>query len=167
MTLLDLPALSRLRRNHGLEHATLNLLSQLFPVRTLAGYSTPGGFFILGDVPTDTLREAVFQALTRMSNGEHRLAIHEHCGTNLVASGLVAGLLAWLGMAGARGRRGKAERLPLVIGLATLGFFVSQPLGPLLQERLTTSGDPEGLSIVDIYPLRAGRLVLHRVVTQG
>jgi len=167
MTPLDLPALSRLRRNHGLEHATLNLLSQIFPARTLAGYSTPGGFFILGDVPTDTLREAVCQALTRISSGEHRLAIHAHCGTNLVASGLASGLLAWLGMAGARSRREKVERLPLVIGLATLGFIVSQPLGPLLQERLTTSGDPQGLSIVDVFPVRAGRLVLHRVVTQG
>lgn len=167
MALLDLHTLSRLRRNHGLEHATLNLLSQLFPSRPLAGYSTPGGFFIFGEVPTESLRESVFQALARMNNGERRLAIHDHCGTNLVASGLVAGFLAWLGMAGARDRRGKAERLPLVIGLATLGFFVSQPLGPLLQEHLTTSGDPEGLSIVDIFPVQFGRLVLHRVITQG
>jgi|SRR5271157_2871011 len=167
MTLLDLPTFSRLRRNHGLEHATLNLLSQLFPYRSLAGYSTPGGFFIFGEVPTESLREAVFQALARMNNGERHLAIHDHCGTNLVASGLVAGFLAWLGMAGARSRRGKAERLPLVLGLATLGFFISQPLGPLLQERLTTSGDPEGLAIVDIFPIQFGRLVLHRVITQG
>lgn len=167
MTVLDVSLLSRLRRNHGLEHATLNLLSPLFPYRPLAGISTPDGFFIFGAVPTDNLREAVFQALERMNNGERRLAIHDHCGTNLVASGLVAGFLAWLGMAGARSRRGKAERLPLVIGLATLGFFVSQPLGPLLQERLTTSGDPEGLTVVDIFPVQFGRLVLHRVITRG
>ncbi|MGD0611505.1 MAG: DUF6391 domain-containing protein [Anaerolineales bacterium] len=167
MTFLDVPILSRLRRNHGLEHATLNLLSPLFPYRRLAGISTPGGFFIFGEVPTDNLREAVIQALERMNNGEHHLAIHDHCGTNLVASGVVAGFLAWLGTLGARGRRGKVERLPLVIGLATLGLFVSQPLGPLLQERLTTSGDPEGMSIVDIFPVQFGRLVLHRVITQG
>lgn len=167
MTFLDVPVLSRLRRNHGLEHATLNLLSPLFPYRSLAGISTPDGFFIFGEVPTDDLREAVFQALGRMNTGERHLAIHDHCGTNLVASGLVAGFLAWLGMAGARSRRDKAERLPLVIGLATLGFFISQPLGPLLQERLTTSGDPEGMSIVDIFPVQFGRLMLHRVITRG
>ena len=167
MTILDIPVFSRIRRNHGLEHATINILSQRFPYRRLAGYSFPGGFFILGDIPTDDLREAVIQALARMNNGERYLAIHEHCGTNYVASGFVAGLLAWLGMAGARGKRDKVERLPLVISLATIGFILSQPLGPKLQQRVTTSGDPQGMSIVDVFPIRLGQFTLHRVVTQG
>ncbi len=167
MTILDIPALSRIRRNHGLEHATINILSQRFPYRRLAGYSFPGGFFILGDVPTADLREAVVQALSRMNNGERHLAIHEHCGTNYVASGFVAGLLAWMGMAGAKSKREKVERLPLVITLATFGFILSQPLGPALQQRVTTSGDPLGLSIVDVFPIQFGRFSLHRVVTQG
>ncbi len=70
MTILDIPVVSRIRRNHGLEHATINILSQRFPYRRLAGYSFPGGFFILGDIPTADLREAVIQALVRMNNGE-------------------------------------------------------------------------------------------------
>jgi hypothetical protein len=167
MTILDLSILSRIRRNHGLEHATINILSARFLYKPLAGYSTPGGFFILGDIPTADLREAVIQALIRMSNGERHLAIHEHCGTNYVASGFVAGLLAWLGMAGAKSNRDKVERLPLVVALATFGLIASQPLGPMLQQRVTTSGDPEGLSIVDVFPIRLGTLSLHRVVTQG
>ena len=167
MTILDIPILSRIRRNHGLEHATINILSQRFPYRPLAGYSFPGGFFLLGDVPTEEVREAVVQALARMNNGEHTLAIHPNCGTNYVASGFVAGVLAWLGMAGAKKSRDKVERLPLVIALAILGFIVSQPLGPKIQERITTSGDPQGLSIVDIFPLRFGQFSLHRVITQG
>jgi hypothetical protein len=167
MTILDTPVLSRIRRNHGLEHATINILSARFPDRPLAGYSLPGGFFILGDVPTADLREAVVQALARMNNGERYLAIHPNCGTNLLASGFVAGLLAWLGMAGAKSKRDKVERLPLVIVLAMLGLIASQPLRPKIQERITTSGDPEGLSIVDIFPIRFGRFSLHRVVTQG
>jgi hypothetical protein len=167
MTILDIPFVSRIRRNHGLEHATLNILSGHFPYRALAGFSFPGGFFILGDVPTEHLREAVVQALSRMNNGEHYLAIHAGCGTNVVASGFVAGLLAWLGMAGAKSKRDKVERLPLVIALATLGFIASQPLGPVLQKHIITSGDPEGLSIVDIFPVRFGRFTLHRVITQG
>ena len=166
MTILDLPVLSRVRRNHGLEHATITILSQRFPYRPFSGYSTPGGFFILGDVPTADLREAVIQALVRLNNGERHLAIHEHCGTNYVTSGFVAGGLAWLGMAGARNRRDRVERLPLAIALAVLGLIVSQPLGPAIQARVTTSGDPQGLSIVDVFPLRFGQLTLHRVVTQ-
>ena len=119
MTILDIPMLSRIRRNHGLEHATINILSVRFPYLRLAGYSFPGGFFILGEVPTADLREAVAQALSRMANGERTLAIHEHCGTNYVASGFVVGFLTWLGMAGAKSNRDKVERLPLVISLAT------------------------------------------------
>ncbi len=167
MTILDLPMISSLRRNHGLEHATINILSHNFPYRQMAGYSYPGGFFILGDIPTPDLRESVVEALARMNNGEHSLAIHENCGTNYAVSGFVAGLLAWLGMAGARSRRDKVERLPLVIALATLGFIASQPLGPEVQKRITTSGDPQSLAIVDIFPIRIGRLSLHRVITKG
>jgi hypothetical protein len=69
-------------------------------------------------------------------------------------------------MVGVKSKRGKVERLPLVITLATLGFIASQPLGPIIQERVTTSGDPLGLSIVDVFPIRFGQFSLHRVVTQ-
>jgi len=167
MTILDFPIISLIRRNHGLEHATINILMERFPYRKMAGYSFPGGFFILGDIPTDDLREVVIQALARMNNGERFLAIHSNCGTNFMTSGFVVGFLAWLGMAGAKSRRDKVERLPLVIALATLGFIASQPLGPEVQKHITTSGDPEGLSIVDVFPIRFGCLSMHRVITQG
>ncbi len=167
MTILDFPATSRIRRNHGLEHASLNILNQRFPERTLAGYSSPSGFFVLGDLATEDLREAVMQALTRLQTGERHLAIHPNCGTNYIASGFVAGLLAWLGMAGAKSKREKVDRLPFIIALAMLGFIISQPLGPKIQERITTSGNPEGMTIVDIFLVRFGRFTLHRVITQG
>jgi hypothetical protein len=167
MTILELPLLARIRRNHGLEHASLNILAQRFPGRPLAGYSFPAGFILLGDVPTGQVREAVIQALYRMNNGEHHLAIHPNCGTNYLAAGFVAGLLAWLGMAGAKDRRDKIERLPLVISLVAIGMIISQPLGPKIQERITTCGDPQGMSVVDIYPIRFGQVCLHRITTQG
>jgi hypothetical protein len=167
MTILEIPVISRIRRNHGLEHATINILSQRFPNRPLAGYSFPAGFFLLGDVPTEQVRQAVLQALSRMSNGEHTLAIHPNCGTNFVTTGFIAGTLAWLGMLGAKGKRDKVERLPLVITLVILGLVVSQPLGLKIQQRITTSGDPQGMSIVDIFPIRLGQFSLHRVTTQG
>jgi len=167
MTILDIPMLSRIRRNHGLEHATLTILSQYFPHHHLAGYSFPGGFFLLGDIPTEQVRQAVVQALVRMNNGERSLAVHPNCGTNYVVAGFVAGTLAWLGLAGAKDKRERIERLPLVLTLAILGLVISQPLGPKIQERITTSGDPQGLSVVDIFPLRFGRFSLHRVTTQG
>lgn len=165
MSVLEL--ISRIRRNHGLEHATLAVLAARFPSRPLAGISFPGGFYILGEIATGELREAVIVALARLNNGEHHLAIHPHCGTNYAVAGLLAGLLAWLGMAGAKSRRDKIERLPLVMTLTTLAFIAAQPLGPLVQKRITTDGDPQGLTVVDVSPLAFGRLTLHRVTTQG
>ena len=167
MTILDLPVLSRIRRNHGLEHATLTVLAGRFPYRRLAGISFPGGFYVLGEIAAADLREAVIVALSRLNNGERHLAVHPNCGTNYVAAGFVAGTLAWLGMAGARDRRERIERLPLVLTLAILGLVISQPLGPKIQERITTSGDPQDLAVVDVSPVPFGRLTLHRVTTQG
>jgi hypothetical protein len=167
MTILDIPVLSRIRRNHGLEHATITVLSGRFPHRPLAGWSFPGGFFLLGDVDTQDLQEAVAQALARLKHGERQLAIHPNCGTNFAVSGFVAGLLVWLGLAGAKSKRDKVERLPLVIAMASFGFIVSQPLGPKVQERITTSGNPQGLAVVDIFPIQFGSFKLHRIVTQG
>ena len=167
MSILDLPVLSRIRRNHGLEHATLTVLARRFPGKRMAGYSFPGGFFILGNVATEDVRKGALIALTRLRNGERRLAVHPNCGTNLVAAGLLAGGLAWLGMAGAKERRDKIARLPLVIALAMAGFAASQPLGPLLQERITTSGEPGDLQVVDITASNQGRMKAHRVLTEG
>ena len=162
--LLEAPVISEIRRNHGLEHATLNILGKWHPNKPMAGHSNPTGFFILGDVPTESVRAAVTEALARMQNGEHQLAIHPGCGTNYVVAGALAGTLSWLGMAGAKTAREKLDRLPVVILLSALGFMISQPLAPKVQEKITTSGDPGNMTIVDVYPVRPG---VHRVVTNG
>ncbi len=166
-TILDTPIVSRTRRNHGLEHATINILTASYPYRPLAGYSYPGGFFIFGDVPTDNVREAAVQALSRLNNGEAQLAIHPGCGTNYAVAGFLAGGLVWMAMLGARNKREKVGRLPLALTLATLGFIAAQPLGPKVQEKVTTSADLRSLTIVDIFPIRFGRLSIHQVLTRS
>jgi hypothetical protein len=163
-TILDKPVILATRRNHGLEHATIHILSGHFPGKALAGHSNPGGYFILGDVPTEAVREAATEALSRMRNGEAGLAVHPGCGTNYVVAGALAGTLAWLGMSGAKTTRQRFDRLPLVILLSALGFMISQPLAPVIQQRITTSGDPGDLIIVDVYQIRKG---VHRIITRG
>jgi len=56
---LSLPVLSRIRRNHGLEHATINILSERFPNTTLIGRSDRQGFYLYGQVSTEALRQAI------------------------------------------------------------------------------------------------------------
>jgi hypothetical protein len=68
-------------------------------------------------------------------------------------------------MSSAKNRREKIERLPLVISLVTLAIIYTRPLGPVIQERITTSSEPGNLKIEDIFPVRIGDFCLHRVVT--
>jgi uncharacterized protein YqhQ len=167
-SILEYPVISRVRRNHGLEHATLHILSQRHPKLPLAGHSDTRGFWVLGEVSTEDVTSAVQEAMQRMQAGEHNLAVHPNCGTNFVTSGVLASLAAFVAMFGAGRRlRDRLERLPLAASLATIALIVSQPLGLRLQERVTTSGELAGLQVVQITPSRRGRMQAHRVLTQG
>jgi hypothetical protein len=167
-SLLAATPVSRIRRNHGLEHATLHVLSERHPKLSLAGHSDVNGFWLLGDVTTEEVKSAVSEALQRMNAGEHNLAVHPNCGTNFVTAGTFAGVAASLAMFGAGRRfRDKLERVPLAASLATVALIVAQPLGLVFQERFTTSGHPEALEVTDILASRRGRLNAHRVLTRG
>jgi hypothetical protein len=113
--------------------------------------------------------ETVQQALARMNAGEHQLAIHAHCGTNAVTTGVVAGTLAWLAtLRNANSFKKKLDRWSWVVLLVTGGVIISQPLGPIVQEKITTSGIPAGLKVVQITRYERenpNRPVAHRVQT--
>lgn len=160
-------AISRIRRNHGLEHATLHILSEHYPRTSMAGHSNTSGFWLLGDIPTEAVQSGVAEALNRLRGGEKGLAVHPNCGTNFVVSGTIAGLAGALAMFGGRTWRDKVERLPLSATLATLGLIVAHPLGLLVQERFTTSGEPGDLEVVEIIPSPRHGIMAHRIVTRG
>ena len=168
--ILTLPYILRTRRNHGLEHATIHVLSR--QRYNLSGRSNDRGFVILGDVPTDKLEKAVNEAITRMKKGEHRLAIHPNCGTNLVTAGFLATVVAWLGFGGSK-RRDSYERIPTVMVLMMGVVLFSTPLGMALQEHFTTEGDVgEAMELVSVtkstttIPFSGRTVVMHRVATK-
>lgn len=164
--LLNVPLVSRIRRNHALEHATLQILAKKTPRLMAAGYSDTRGFVVIGNVSSDQLHEAVTEALRRLQAGEENLAIHPTCGTNFAASGVVGGLLAWLAMLGARGGLGKKlERLPLVMALTTIGIIIGQPLGPYLQVHFTTDADVGEMEVKEITRFERQGTPVHRVRT--
>lgn len=166
--LLDLPVLSRIRRNHGVEHATLHVLSQRYPRRSMAGYSDWRGFWILGDVSLDDVHSAVIEAVQRLKAGESHLAIHPNCGTSFVTSGMLAGIAAFLALFSAGRRfRDKLERLPLAATLATVALIVSRPLGLFLQQQVTTSADLGDLRVIEIIPVPGGPVAAYRILTRG
>lgn len=156
-----------IRRNHSLEHATLNILARRFPSISLAGYSDPGGFTVYGEIPQNELEEAAQEALRRMNDGESNLAIHPHCGTNYVTIGIAAGFASWLGMLGMKNNwKDRLDRLSLVVTLSTLAAILAQPLGPKVQRSITTSPSLGSLQIVKIEKILRVAGSIHRIHTK-
>lgn len=167
-SIINYPLLSRLRRNHGLEHATTHVLSAQKPNRPFFGHSDFNGFWIVGDFSSEEVADAAVEALNRLRAGERQLAVHPNCGTIWATYGMAAGLGAFIGMVGVGRRwRDKFERLPLVALLATAALILAQPLAFRLQERYTTSGDPGGLEIGEVLKTRLVGKTAHRVITKG
>ena len=167
-SLLTLQPIDRIRRNHGLEHATIHVLSSRLRGVGMAGRSTPGGFYIYGNVPTDALGEAAQEALGRMKNGEHYLAVHPGCGTNFVTAGVFAAAAAFLALlGGGRSVRSRIGRLPAAMLATTVALVLSQPAGFAVQEHITTSGEPGTMEIVAVRLLSRRPVTTHRVDTRG
>ncbi len=161
----EIPA--RVRGNHALEHATLHVLQARGHIGRLGGISDTGGFWIYGEVPTEMLLLAAQEALERLLNGESGLAVHPNCGTNMAVGGLAAGGLAWLGMQGTRGRLGRQlRRLPIAVLLGVIGYQMAKPLGPRLQEQITTNADVSRLKVVEVVRQDVMGTVVHRVRTR-
>lgn len=164
-SILNLPFVAETRRNHALEHATLHVLAEKHPNNALAGHSNPSGFFILGKVSMEEVAEAATEALRRLRAGERELAIHPGCGTNFATSVLMGATFGWFVMRGARSTVGRVVRLPFAIGFTLLGLAVSRPLGPWLQQKITTDADVGGMHVIEVRPSLKGRVTAHRVIT--
>jgi Domain of unknown function (DUF6391) len=159
MNILETEPISTVRRNHGIEHATVHILTAHDPSTRLIGRADTTGFNIYGDVPTDALVSAAHEAVERLQNGERALAVHPRCGTNL----LVAGLLTAVAAALALGRKPSIKKLPDVILATTLAAFAAQPVGMSVQEHLTTSPDAGGARIVGVRQSQMGQVQVQHV----
>ena len=123
----------RLRQHHGIEHATMTLLSRRRPGAFLAARSDLQGFVLYRRCRNARpCAAAAEEALARLQQGERGLAIHPNCGTNLVTAGLLSGAAA-LAFSGGRNRPWW-DRLPGAILGATLALIAAQPLGRWAQE---------------------------------
>ena len=158
--LLGSSLVSRIRRNHALEHATIHLLSARFPKAVFLGRSDVGGFSLLADVTGEAVSMAAHEALARLRGGDHRLALHPNCGTNLLTASLLAGTAAYVTLTGAssRGWRDRFDPLPLA---------VPRPPGSHPRRRAPPKADPQGLGVHSVHTWTRGPTRLHRVRTYG
>lgn len=170
---LNMPYIRRVRRNHGLEHATIHMLSKKIKNLSIAGRADGGGFYLYGEADTEKIRESAEEALRRMKGGEHKWAVHPNCGTGLVTTSLLTSLAAIVGLTGTKDdAREVANRLPLMMLLMIGALIVSQPLGLSFQEHFTTLGEPGDLELVEVtrhetkMPFSSKPMVVHRVNTR-
>ncbi|MBC7878110.1 MAG: hypothetical protein H7Y59_13150 [Anaerolineales bacterium] len=161
--ILDLPLLLETRRNHALEHATLHILARTHQGNNMGGHSNPTGFFLFGNFETQDIWTAATEALTRLRSGESGLAIHPGCGTNMAATALLPGFMAWLPLRGTKSTMWRLLLVPIALILAVAGYYLSRPLGPWLQKNVTTEAKMGEMQIIDIIPVRKG---VHRVITK-
>lgn len=164
MGILDLPFVATVRRNHAVEHATMHLLAARLPYLNAVARTAAGGFYVYGRVPTQTLADTAAEALGRLQAGETELAISPRCGTNLVVSGFLAGLAAFLVMSRSRSRFSNLPRLMLA---SLIAVIVAQPLGLLVQQRLTTSADVANLRVGGVTCQLLGPVTVHKVELQN
>jgi len=135
----------RLRRNHALEHATINVIEQRYGPTGLSGLAQEDGFIIEGHVDPVVLDEAAREGLFRLQQGERQLAIHERCGTSMLAANFLSAvifiLLFWA-----------SDWFNFFSVL--LALLVGQVLGPLLgrfmQKWVTTSPEVNGFRIAGV-----------------
>ena len=157
---------NRIRRNHGLEHATIHVLSESHKRFSAQGNSDHRGFHlnIYGEVTPDEVRAAAAEAQRRLRAGERQLAVHPNCGTVLVTTATLATLAAQAALTWEQRRmppgddRGRSltaafNALPGAILAVVAALIVGRPLGLTLQERYTVDGNIADLEIVSVQPV--------------
>jgi hypothetical protein len=157
--------IQRIRSNHAMEHATIHMLASRIPNLTIAGRADNKGFFLYGEVSTEAVRAAAEEALTRLQSGEAHLAVHPRCGTNLAVAGLLTGLSSLVVTAGRP--QSMLDRLPRMILATTLAVLAAQPLGLVVQEKVTTSPKQDGVRIAGIRREKLGKMTIHRVLLEA
>lgn len=135
----------KLRQNHALEHSTINVLEREFGYRKLAGYATEQGFFIQGKVHPAHLENAAIIGLQRLQRGENHLAIHNRCGTSMLAANFVAAVifivLLW--------QTGMFNFFNIIVAII-LSQFVGPLAGRILQRFITTSAQVKDMDIIGV-----------------
>ncbi|MBN2006131.1 MAG: hypothetical protein JXA21_22435 [Anaerolineae bacterium] len=158
--------LQHIRRNHSLEHATINLVTEQYPLAQVVGFSGPWGFTLYTSLTAEEIVPAVMKALQRLKAGESNLRIHANCGTNLAVAAMLTAGATLLGTGKETSWLKRLERFPQLILLNVLALMVARPLGEWVQAHLTTDPDLTQMDIASIFTDLQGHLRRIRVHTR-
>jgi len=156
--------ISRIRRNHALEHATIHMLTAKYRGFNAQGNAAHNGFYlnIYGDLPEEAVVAAVEEAFRRLKQGEHHLAVHPNCGTALLASAAMATLAAQASFSWEQKKQGRPSidlnvflnGFPSAVLAVVFALIISKPIGLALQANYTTDGDLGSLQLRRIERIR-------------
>lgn len=160
----------RIQRNHALEHATINLLTQQYPGARVMGISGPMGFVLYSSLTAEEIIPTARKALSALKAGESWLAIHANCGTNIVITAMLTTAASLIGLGyGGRSRRGLldlAQRLPQVVLLNAAALFVAEPVARWVQTNLMTDPNLGDFEISSVFTDFQGGLRRVRIHTR-
>lgn len=157
---------NRVRRNHALEHATINVLTQHYPHAQVVGLSSFSGFTLRTTLNTEKVIPVVNQALARLQAGEHNLRIHPNCGTNLVVTALMTTLATLLGVGTTTDRRKHWERLPQAVLLNVIALLFARPAAEWVQAHVSTDTNLSQMKIAHIITDKHSHVYRIRVRTR-
>lgn len=149
--------LSRIRRNHGLEHATIHVMSEKFKNFSAQGNSDHKGFNlnIYGEISEEQVFDSVEEAYKRMKDGEHHLAVHPNCGTVLLTTAMMTTMAAQSAFSIEQKRKKSTltpslffNTLPTAILMVVLTLIISRPIGVQLQAKYTVEGDLKDMQLL-------------------
>lgn len=154
--------IDRTRRNHALEHASINVLSERHKGFSAQGNSSPGGFNlnIYGDVSDEDVYDAVEDAYRRLKAGESKLGLHPTCGTVLLTTAAMASLTAQASFALEMKRQKRSQlgftgviaALPMATLAVMISLIVARPVGMAIQKTYTVDSNLRELRIKSIHP---------------
>ncbi|MCD6420347.1 MAG: hypothetical protein J7L41_06515 [Synergistetes bacterium] len=143
----------RVRKNHAIEHATINVLEETGRYSNLSGLSKEDGFFIRGPLEPVTVERAARVALARLKNGETELVVHKRCGTTMATINFIAAI-TFIALLLITGYLSFLNVLLALVVATILGPILS----PTVQKHITTSSDVHDMEIVGVHwnlePLR-------------
>ncbi|MFW5992435.1 MAG: DUF6391 domain-containing protein [Halanaerobiaceae bacterium] len=135
-----------LRKNHGLEHATANILEKEYGYQNLAGYARENGFYIIGAHDVWEVEQAARKGLTLMKRGYDELAVHKKCGTSITVVNFISAIIFLLLLFST----GYFSIINMLIAIL-LANLTGPVLGEVVQKYFTTSGKVAEMEIDSAY----------------
>lgn len=135
----------KVRRNHAMEHATINVLEEKYGLAGLSGMAFENGFAIGGYPAPDLILNAAETARQRLADGETELAVNRRCGTTMVVINTVASVIFILLLLVA----GKISITSVLFSLV-VAWLIGSAASPMVQRYVTTDSQVSHLVITGV-----------------